>query len=329
MNRNAVSMIKKMEKKKLIRILVLLLVILLATIYFFGKDDLTLTGMVEATIFPHTAEVSGKIIEMPIALGQEVKKGDVIAILDNTDQTYSLKQLELSLEKAKLSLKDTQIAGNSHASSNLSMASASYDTAQAAAHKALLDYEAALSLYNEGGLSKNELDKAKLASDSTTNATASAKAQLDNAKNQSYTNSAQVDIAKIESQIQQLKDTLQKYTITAICDGVVISKNYELGNVVSPGYNLAELSSQKEKYLVFYLPKEMLSKVAYDEKVAFEYGEKKYSGQVKFIDVKSEYTPKDYQTEANKNKDSVRIKILLPPNTSLKPGEKANILPIK
>ena len=47
---------------------------------------------------------------------------------------------------------------------------------------------------------------------------------------------------------------------------------------------------------------------------------KSYQATVKYIDVESEYTPKDMQTAANKNKESIKIKLLLPKDCPLKPG---------
>src|SRR5690606_857836 len=56
-------------------------------------------GVVETSIYGHYSEVAGKIIELPVELGQEVKAGDVIAILDDTNERYNLEQLEKTLAK--------------------------------------------------------------------------------------------------------------------------------------------------------------------------------------------------------------------------------------
>ncbi|MDR0312352.1 MAG: hypothetical protein LBI14_02015 [Treponema sp.] len=48
--------------------------------------------------------------------------------------------------------------------------------------------------------------------------------------------------------------------------------------------------------------------------------------EVRFIDVKSQYTPKDMQTSSMKNKVSVKVKLLLPSNTMLKPGNRVEVV---
>jgi len=65
--------------------------------------------------------------------------------------------------------------------------------------------------------------------------------------------------------------------------------------------------------------------IDYGQKVVIKRGEEEYRGTVSFIDMKAQYTPKDMQTAANKNKDSVKIKIRLPEDIPLKVGEKAEL----
>ncbi len=69
--------------------------------FFYGRGGQHYIGVVEATILSNTSEVSGKILEMPVELGQHVAKGDVIARIDSTDQEYAYEQLQLALEKKK------------------------------------------------------------------------------------------------------------------------------------------------------------------------------------------------------------------------------------
>jgi len=317
----------KINKKKIFPIIVILIISIASAVYFIGNHKIELVGEVEATILSHTAEVSGKILEMPVELGQQVKKGDLIAVIDSTNQDYAIEQLELTLAKKNLALSDLQVGDvNSQAENNISIARANYNSANAAYNKANQDYNNALSLYNDGAISKDVLDSTKLKSDSAANSAAAAKAQLDSALSQSNLTSVDLDVAQIESQLSQMRETLEKYTIKAGSDGVVMSKSYLLGDMVSPGYNLVEIASDEEKYLVFYLPKEELNTIEYDQELSVISDEEKSVGIVKYIDVKSEYTPKDLQTAANKNKDSVKIKVLLSPDTTLKPGEEATVI---
>jgi len=58
------------------------------------------------------------------------------------------------------------------------------------------------------------------------------KLQLDNAK---------TDILTSQAQIEQLKTQIRQYTISAPFGGIITSRNFELGAIVSPGMQLATL----------------------------------------------------------------------------------------
>lgn len=317
---------KSFPKKKIIPLIVIVVIASL-TVFFYQKSNQYFTGVVEATILSHTSEVSGKIIEMPVDLGQHITKGGIIAIIDSTEQEYAYEQLKLSLEKKKLALSDQKIGvgGNSQADNEISIAQANYNSALSNSQKASSDYKNAQELYEQGAIPKDALDMAKVKADEASNALTAAKAKLDSAKSKSSLSSAQLDVMMTESQLEEMKNTLEKFTIRAAADGVIISKSYLPGDVVSPGFNLADIAADDEKYFVFYLPIEYLYSVNYNQAYTIEKDGKEYKALVKYIDVESEYTPKDMQTAANKNRESVKVKLLLPDNCPLKPGQEARL----
>ena len=313
------------HRKRIIPLLVLIVAAGLIA-FFYGRGAQTYTGVVEATVLSNTSEVSGKILEMPVELGQHVSKGALIAKIDSTNQKYAYDQLKLTLDKKKLALSELQVgAGDTQAENSVSIAQANYSSAASNSQKAAMDYRNAQSLYNQGAISKDALDLAKVKADSAANALTAAKAQLDNAKSSSSSNAMQLDVQQTESQLQELKDTLDKFSIYAVSDGVIMSKSYVLGDMVAPGYNLADIAADGEKYFVFYLPIDYVNSIDYDQTYKVKADGKEYGGVVKYIDVESEFTPKDMQTAANKNKESVKVKLLLPKDCPLKPGQEAEL----
>lgn len=310
-------------------ILILILIVAAIVIFLVNRGGSTYIGEVESTVFSHTSEVSGKILEMPVEIGQHVKKGDILAVIDSKDQNYAYEQLQVALEKKKLALSDLKISGagsdDSLAQNSLSIAQANYKSAKAAYKKAYDDYQNALKLESEGAISRDAMESTKLKSDSAANAMTAAKAQLDNAGSRTSAEAMQLDIKQTEIQLKQMKENLDKFTIKASCDGVVLSKSYLVGDMAGPGYQLVDIASDQEKYLVFYYPKEAIGNIAYDQVIRVKSGNASYDGIVKYIDVESEYTPKDMQTTANKNKDSVKVKLLLPSDCSLNPGSECKV----
>jgi len=158
-------------------------------------------------------------------------------------------------------------------------------------------------VWNAGGMAKNELDKARL--------------------NENIT---EADIEEIRSKIRQMQETLAKYEIRANRSGIIISLNYNLGSIVNAGYNLADISANDEKYVVCYLPVKYGTQISYGQFFKIMSDKDEYQAEVRFIDVKSQYTPKDMQTSSMKNKVSVKVKLLLPSDTKLIPGNKVEVV---
>jgi len=331
----------KAPVKKIVPIFVILTIIAIILFNLLKGGDLKLLGVVEGTTYSQVTEVSGKIIEMNVQLGSPVKTGDLIARVDSTNQQYALEQLQLALEKIQLMSQEELI----RARSSVSIAEANYRSAQASFIQARNDALSLEQMYEIGGIARNDLDNAKHRQTLSSQALESAQSQLQTARSHySFLQSgsdnrniaqtgfeqtgfalAEIDIRDIESRIRQMQDMLEKYEIRANCDGIVISINYNLGSMVNTGYNIADISAENEKFVVFYLPKEYINEISYGQKITVKSESEEIQGEVRYIDVRSQYTPKDMQASVMKNKFSVKIKLLLPSVTSLIPGSKVEV----
>jgi len=69
----------KSHKHAIIRIVLILIILCALFLYYIYTDNSGYKGEVESLIVPCIAEVSGKIVESDISLGQSVKKGDILS----------------------------------------------------------------------------------------------------------------------------------------------------------------------------------------------------------------------------------------------------------
>ncbi|MCL2833840.1 MAG: HlyD family efflux transporter periplasmic adaptor subunit [Treponema sp.] len=329
-------------KKRIIAVpAVLAVIVIIILVWRYGPgDSIILRGEAEGTIYSQTAEAPGKIIEMTAGLGSRVESGEVIARLDDTDQRYALEQLEITLEKAQLALKillgGAKQEELQNARSDIDMAEANYRSAEAAYNQARDDVEPLNHLLDIGGIARNELDNAKLRQTMAAEALQAAAGQVQKAKEQLSLLSkgadsdtiamAEADIAEIESRIRQSKEMLDKYEIKSNRAGIIISLNYNAGSMVNPGYNIADISADGENYVVFYLPREYSPQITYGQFLTVRSGKNEYSAEVRYIDVKNQYTPKEMQTYAVKNKVSVKVKLLLPADAPIKAGDSVDVI---
>lgn len=305
-----------------------------------SDKDLVLTGLVETSIYSTYSEVAGKIIESPVELGREVHKDDLIAVIDDSDQRFALEQLQAALAKKKAVL--TELRKGSEAEqvrqgrNNVSLAEQAVGAAEIAKQRAQDAYDRAESLLAGGGLSQAAFDEARYQLELANLDLNAKQIQVDNARqqlalllqgaSQEKVDAAQADVEQTESQIRQAEQDLVKFKVVAVGDGIIISKNYRLGDIVAPGFNLAEVASDSEKVLVAYLPEDNLAAIDYGQEVTIRRGAEQFTGTISFIDAKAQYTPKEMQTAANKNKDSVKIKVRLAVDSPLKVGEKAEMV---
>lgn len=328
-------------KKRLIAVGIMLIVITgILLIKNFSSSGLVLEGVVETNIYPHYSEVSGKIIDLPIDLGQKVKTGDVLAVLDDRNERYALEQAEETLAKRHAILSEltsgVQAEELEQRRNSVSLAELSYNNSRLAQDRAQKDYENAAVLFKEGAIAQVDLDKIKYQAELAEAAVLTAALQLDNARQQLAStqkgspqekiDAAQADVELTQVQIRQMKENLEKYKIVALHDGAVISRNYLLGNIVSAGFNLIDIASETEKSLVTYIPKEKLSKISHGQEVVIRSGGKDYKGTITFIDVKAQYTPRELQSSANRNKDSMKVKVSPDLEIPLKIGERAKVI---
>lgn len=322
--------------KRLVPALYLLLLAALISGCTGGKD-LELSGVVETSIISHYSEVSGKIITMPLELGQEIKAGEVIAVIDDSGQQYALEQLQATAAKKQAMMKELLEGIDTEqikqAENNVLLAEKALESSRLTNDLAQKSFDKAQKLFAAGGLSETALDEAEYKAEQAGIDITVKQTQLDNARQQlailqKGVKKAQIDALQAEidltnSQIDQAEENLAKYKIFALADGTVISRNYLLGNMVSPGYNIADIASQDDKYLLAYLPEEFLPDIDYGQEVLIKSGNEQYRGVISYIDSKAQYTPKEMQTAANKNKDTVKIKAKLELDNPLKVGEKA------
>ena len=194
----------------------LLICILLLTFMAAGctsKNSLTLKGDIQNNIVSAVSTVSGKIIQMNYQQGEPVKKGDIIAVIDSTSQKYAVGQLQAVVDMKKAKLAELQagtrpnklsrpklrfmlqstagplVAGNrseqiAQGKISVSMAQEAVDSAQITYDYNKTQYTKALELFKTGALSQNDLDAAKLKSDTAETQLATAKLQLESAKAQ-------------------------------------------------------------------------------------------------------------------------------------------------
>ncbi len=137
---------------------------------------------------------------------------------------------------------------------------------------------------------------------------------------------AQVQSARAELELAEIR--LNYTELRAPFKGILVSRNVEPGEVVTPGQEVLSLSDLSQVDLKVFVDETEIGKVrpgqAVDVKID-TFPSKAYAGQVSFISPEGEFTPKIIQTHKERVKLVYLVKITIPnPNFELKTGMPAD-----
>jgi membrane fusion protein (multidrug efflux system) len=240
----------KRGKKPLV-LFVLLLIILIGGTFavmsaihaarFQSTDD----AYIEGRIVNISPQVSAAVKRIPREIDDNkfVHKGDVLVELDSTDFDVALEQAKATLAamQGKCEQAKSEING---AIASRDQAAAEVDVAQANSVNAIADYNRFTELSkHQGAVSKQQMDSATAAWQSSLATVKQAKAKLANAEAEIATKrataaAAEGDVNKASADVRKAMVNLGYCKILAPEDGKITKKNVEPGSYVQTGEQL-------------------------------------------------------------------------------------------
>jgi len=280
-----------------------------------SADFIIVSGNIEA----HESVVSFKsvqsrIVELPFDEGAQVKAGTVLARVDRSDYDQ-----QVVIARANL---NTQMKQLDVAEQNVEAARKTVVSDEADVALKQLEYGRAQTLLNKGAGTVEARDVADTALKQSR-----AALERDKALEASADRSVALAIANIESAraaLEMAEITLGYTTLTAPFDGVILVRQAELGEVVSPGAAIVTLADIDHVWLRAYVNEPDVGKIRLGEKVTVttdSYPGKEYPGRISFISEAAEFTPKSVETHAERVTLVYRIRIDIDnPSHELVPG---------
>ncbi len=208
-----------------------------------AKQDVTSTVSASGEIKPKTyvnigANAFGKITELRVKEGDKVKKGQMLAQIENVQP-----EADVNANRAALDAARTDSAAQDAA---IKTAQASLESAQANLEHAKFDIDRAEGLYKEKLIAKSDYDVKKAAYDSAVASVAQAKAQI--AQYKAQKESADRRIAQASANLVRSRDVLEKTEYVAPYDGIITNLPVRQGETVvigiqnAPGSTLMTLA---------------------------------------------------------------------------------------
>jgi len=297
--------------KKVLPILIVLVLFVGLSLYFFKKQEkpgglFILHGRVEGKEINIGSKVQGRIIRLYKRESDPVKKGELLAELRPDEYLAMLSSAQKEVQAAE---------------ETVLMAQSYLIKSQAKLEQAKRDLERYRALFQEGLVSKRDLEIAEL---NFTSALSELKV------NEKYVAQAK---AKQSSALQRLKEVEVSYRETKIyapADGVILSRVAEEGEVVNPGQVIYTMVDLNKLYIKVYIPEPELGKVKLGQQARVyvdAYPDRYFNGTLTRVYEQAEFTPKNVETKDERVKLVFGAEVSVEnPEGLLKPGMPADVV---
>jgi HlyD family secretion protein len=289
-----------------------------------AENVLKLSGNIEAHESLVSFKVMGRIVALPVEEGMSLKAGDLLARVDNDDyrQQVALDQAAAQVRSRQLTL---GLAGSR--TQDIEAAKQTVIDTQADLAQKKKDHARYQALYEKDEIPAQTRD---LAATAVTRAqAASDRAQLvynelveGTRKEELAVERANVEQANQNSRMSGIR--LSYTTLRAPFDGVVLVRQAELGEVVSPGAPVVTLADLDHLWVRVYIPEPDLGKIHLDQAVDVRtdsFPDRTYPGRISFVSSEAEFTPKSVETQKERVTLVYRVKVDVEnPHHELKPG---------
>jgi HlyD family secretion protein len=192
------------------------------------------TGQVKPKTYVNVGATSfGRITHLMVKEGDHVKRGQVIATVENVQPEANVQSQKATISAARTDI-SSYVAAEKTAEANVEHAKADLEQKQ-------LDWDRAQSLFKAGIMAKQDYDAKKAAYDTDVASVSQAVAQLNQAKAQ--TASAHGHLDQQVAQLRFNEDALSKTVSIAPFDGIVTNLPVREGETVVVGIQNAEGST--------------------------------------------------------------------------------------
>lgn len=223
------------------------------------KEVLVETGIIKPqvdAVIKVGARATGTIIKMNVKIGDSVKRGQLIALIDDREIIDSIAQLEASLEAARESLRQAE----STYPKKIDEARANYDYAKS-------EYERQLGLIEKGFTTKEAFERAKKDLNSSEAIYLRLKDEFE-----SSLKIARANIKDREASLKQQKTRLSYTRIYAPIDGIVSDVTARDGETIVAGLqvaNLVTIIDPKRLEMWIYIDEADIGKINIGQSVEF------------------------------------------------------------
>jgi HlyD family secretion protein len=300
-------------------------------------DRVRVSGQIEATEVQVAPQVGGRIVEMPVAEGDRVERGTLIARLDASDAELSLARARAERDQAAAQLRLVQAGARPE---EIRQAEAQLATAQAEAAGADAELSAAEAdlarfeqLLSSNSGSRKQRDDAAARRDVARERAQAARQRISAAREnvarlragarREEVDAAAARVAVMDAQIATWEKAIGDATLVSPVSGTVTVKIADVGELAQPRAPLLVITDLDRAWADVYVDEPVVPRLKLGQPAMLftDAGGPGIPGKVSFISPKAEFTPRNVQTAEDRSKLVYRVKVSVDRNDGvLKPG---------
>ena len=287
------------------------------------SSNLIIQGSIETDETTINTKIAGNIESINVSEGDKVKKGDVLMKISSEALLAKKAQADAAVAAATGQVNAAQAAKaaaaanalkaqNGAQTQDIAQAKAAYDFALQAQTYANDSYNRIHTLYQQGIVSMqqdqetltnlNQVNmQTEVAKQTYDKATAGARTEDKLAANalvtqaDSMVQAAKAQVAQAQAASQEVASYINDATITAPAEGVITAINTKLGELVSTGMPLIEISSTEKPWVEVKVEESKLGQISLGETVSIKlvaYSGESFQGKVVRINEKPDFATK-------------------------------------
>ncbi|XQW86535.1 HlyD family secretion protein [Thalassotalea piscium] len=250
-------------------------------------------GTLERDRISHTATTNEVIVALPIAQGEQVKKGDIIVQFDTQQQAAQIAKAEANVAQAKANLVKLRNGARAEA---VAAATAKLAGANALLTESERAYVRAKNLVDKSLGSQALLDQARATRDSNNAAVHAAQEELlllTNGTRPEDLLMGEANLAVMKANLASENKKLADLTITATRDGRLDNLPWNLGERVTTGSPVAIVLAGIAPFARIYVPEPYRVKIKTGDKLIIHVDglAEKITGKVRWISTEPAFTP--------------------------------------
>lgn len=246
-------------------IIALVIVVVLALIIAMGalmpKPQEVLQGEAETTDYRVSSKVPGRIKDIRVQAGDQVKAGDTLAILEAPEVRAKLMQAQAAENAAQAIERKAQ---NGARQQEIQGAFEMWQKAKAGREVAEKTYARVERLFNEGVIAAQKRDEALAQLQAMQATERAAKSQYEMAREGARREdkaAAQAQVARAQGAIQEVNAYIAETVLTATADGTVTEVFPEVGELVGTGAPIMNVAMDADVKFIFNLREDYLKEI--------------------------------------------------------------------